>query len=71
MMEIIRRITVFGVLREGVGIGLKNTLSLIAAVFFVDFDHLDPLFECGNNHRYHDHSCRFEQRRDDLSPVYF
>ncbi|PXZ44969.1 MULTISPECIES: hypothetical protein [Sanguibacteroides] len=32
-MEIIRRITVFGVLREGVGIGLKNTLSLIAAVF--------------------------------------
>lgn len=31
-MEIIRRITVFGVIQEGIGIGLKNTLSLIAAV---------------------------------------
>lgn len=69
-MEIIRRITVFGVLREGVGT-FEEYVILNCCRIFVDFDHLDPLFECGNNHRYHDHSCRFEQRRDDLSPVYF
>ena len=53
-METHKKITVTGVLSEGIGLGIKNAVSMLGATVLWLLTIWIP--ECRHNHRYEHHS---------------
>jgi len=51
-MDTQKKITVTGVLSEGIGLGIKNAVSMLGATAY----NLDSLFKCRYYYRHGNHS---------------
>lgn len=55
-MDAQRKITVAGVISEGIGLGIKNAISMLGATIILAAYNLDSLFKCRYYNRHDNHS---------------
>lgn len=55
-MDTQKKITVTGVLSEGIGLGIKNAVSMLGSYCSLAAYNLDSLFKCRYYYRHGNHS---------------